>query len=81
MLGKNIFEDIDIDAVLIQMEVDRMADMLIEQYGGTLDEIDVLQMANNTSNTPQALICKALIERIKARCIVDPEFIDRSPSL
>lgn len=76
MIGKNIFEDADIDAAIIEQQIEEFAKELFEEYKGKLDEIDVLQM-NNASGDARGLILQAVLKLIKDECII----IERSKSL
>ena len=45
MMGKDIFEDMNIDALQFEMEMEDAAKILVNNYGKDLTEADLLQLS------------------------------------
>lgn len=62
MIGKNFWEDMEIDAVLIDEQIDSIAKELIDHHGKRITEADLLKMnafADSMSAPVQTAIVRA----------------------
>lgn len=83
MMGKDIWEDIDIDALVLQQEVNEKAIALIDHYGKEITEIDLLKMntrSDSSADPVNTALVRACLEYYKTKDY-KPEFIHATQDL
>lgn len=77
MMGKDIWEDIDIDAMVLQQEVHEKAVALIDHYGKDITEVDLLKMNTRSDSAADPIntaLVRACLEYYKTQGY-NPEWI------
>ena len=70
MMGKDIWEDIEIDTYVLQQKVNEMAIELVDHYGKELDEGDLLKLngySDYNGNPEEKALCLACLEYYKTK--------------
>jgi hypothetical protein len=55
MLGKDFWEDLDIDLIMIRSDIEIRAQQILQEYGTKLTEKDILKLIGGTDSTENGL--------------------------
>ncbi len=55
MLGKDFWEDVDIDLIVIKNDIELRAQQILQEYGAKLTEKDILKLIGGTDSTESGL--------------------------
>ena len=55
MLGKDFWEDLEIDLITIRNDIDVRAQQILQEYGTKLTEKDILKLIGSTDSAENAL--------------------------